>query len=256
MNSIKSDLVSLILDYLPKEEIKENIGEFYSIDSEWRIAMYRHIKKQKIHEYFDLGREYNKKFSPFSQATFGEVVTNEQKKNIIEEFYEWISNILGKKVRCNKNTLTILLKEPILNIEKKNIITHSWYNFFIDFRNIVSMVPFALLIDKPIEIGFQWCFKKTEKDFNQEPESINNIKRDMRSSWSLVHIWTENEDSVRYHFNPDSWEINEQVVSFMEKRPARNTPYTENNYIIDDSYIEDDGFLSKNAIIHTSIFAN
>ena len=252
MQAVNSDILSHIIDFLPLEEIKPYVSGFYELDSTWKNTMYRIIKKEKIYKYFDLGRDNYIKFCPFSQVTFGQIVTVEQRKKIIEDLYDWVSNIITKKINYNKNILDILLEKPIIDIKNKEIINPSWNEFFTKIRTLISAIPFSFIIDNPDLTRFGYYYRKTEKDFLKEPQTFLFFKQMMKLSWSWRRFTTENGYTTRHDFYPEIWNSIEEIIAFMENRPKRNSPYNQLNYIlnVNDSDINNEGYLSENITVY------
>jgi hypothetical protein len=249
MQRINSDIVSVIVDFLPQEEINQHIDGLYKLDSSWRIVMHWNIQKQKIYKYFDLGRDYNTKFSPFSQATFEEIITIGDKLGLIKELFDWIYKITRKKFVLN-NESKLFLNDPIIDAKQPELINEGWCNFFRDARKYIYNIPLGFIIDEPVaEIKNLF---NTEKEL-KTPENILALKQRMASSWVPVYDDRHEEQIVEsYNFVPEIWFVLEQMIAFLEKRSVRHIPYTEFDYIATEDFNPSkmiEGMVDDDAII-------
>ena len=247
MNSINSDVLSVIVDFLPKQEIDDNMDNLCTLNTQWKIVMHWKIQKQKIYKYFDLGREYNKKFSPFSQATFGEIATIKDKLSLIKQLFDWLYKITKKKFILNKDS-KLFLNKPIINIGQKELIDEGWKNFFLDVRKYISNIPVGYIVDNPnAELGK--LYKRTETDFIKNPKYLNELKENMKLAWvPIFDEMTEELIPESYNFVPEIWYSMEQILSLVEKRPLRDIPYDQYDYVTADDF--------KNAELIEGIFTN
>ena len=69
MNRINADIILNILDFVPVEDIYNNMEGLYRLNFVWKSSIYELLNKKPIFHYYDLRRKYSS-LHPFQQSDF------------------------------------------------------------------------------------------------------------------------------------------------------------------------------------------